>query len=478
VSILSRPSEDWGTSLTLKNEEQISKSAKRPLWVRLVTISIVWTALALVLGGYLLSLVFRDTLEQNFDERLNSLLENLIGVSSDDTSTVVDLYRPMVDPRFDQPYSGWYWQISPQGFDPFRSRSLWDVNLDVDFETSASATIYRQTTGPEGQILRLVERDITVPGSEVVYRFAVAVDTIEIDEQTDRFDNILLIGLTALGLGLVAASLLQVFLGLRPLGHIKESLGKVRTGEVEYLPSDFPREIQPLADELNALLDHNNEIVERSRTQVGNLAHALKTPIAVLRNEARMNTDSEHSQMSSTVAKQTENMHKYVEHYLKRARMSANIKTIGSHSLVLPSIKNIARALNKIHENKYITVKTDLPENDLIFRGDVNDFEEMVGNLMENAMKWATKEISVECNKDDKWINIEIRDDGPGIDIKEREAVFARGERLDEKTPGSGLGLSIVKDLSELYGGKIKLDENDQSGNHKGLKVTLILPSI
>ena len=451
---------------------------KRPLWVRLVAISVVWTALALVLGGYLLSLIFHDTLEQNFDERLNSLLENLIGASSDDDASSVSLYRPMVDPRFDQPYSGWYWQIAADGFSPLRSRSLWDINLDVDFSNQVQSTSFRQSTGPEDQVLRLVERDVTILGSDVVYRYSVAIDTSELDAQADRFDNILLIALSALGLGLVAASLLQVFLGLRPLAHIKESLGKVRSGEEEYLPTDFPKEIQPLADELNALLDHNNEIVERSRTQVGNLAHALKTPIAVLRNEARMSAGNDNSQLSNTVSRQTENMHKYVEHYLKRARMSANIKTIGSHSLVLPSIKNIARALNKIHENKYITVKTDLPENDLIFRGDVNDFEEMVGNLMENAMKWATKEISVECNKDDKWINIEIRDDGPGIDIKEREAVFARGERLDEKTPGSGLGLSIVKDLSELYGGKIKLDENDQSGNHKGLKVTLILPSI
>ena len=476
--MLSKPSEDWGTSLTLRNEEQINSSGKRPLWVRLVTISVAWTALALVLGGYLLSLVFRDTLEQNFDQRLNSLLENLIGVSSDDTSTVVDLYRPMVDPRFDQPYSGWYWQISPEGFNPFRSRSLWDINLDVDFEISANTAIYRQIIGPEGQVLGLVERDITVPGSDVIYRFAVAVDTVEIDEQADRFDNILLLGLSALGIGLIAASLLQVFLGLKPLGHIKESLGKVRSGEAEYLPSDFPREIQPLADELNTLLDHNNEIIVRSRTQVGNLAHALKTPIAVLRNEARMNMDGENSQMSATVTKQADNMHKYVEHYLKRARMTANIKTIGSHSLILPSIKNIARALNKIHENKHITVKCELPENDLIFKGNVNDFEEMVGNLMENAIKWATEEISIECNKDDKWITIKIRDDGPGVDIKERETIFARGERLDEKTPGSGLGLSIVKDLSGLYGGKIKLDENDQSRTHKGLKVSLILPSV
>ncbi|HPF45535.1 MAG: HAMP domain-containing histidine kinase [Alphaproteobacteria bacterium] len=460
--------------MTLNEAQKTKTGRRRSLWVRLVTISVIWTALALVLGGYLLSLVFRDTLEQNFDERLNSLLENLIGISSDDTSATVNLSRPMVDPRFEQPYSGWYWQIAPKGFSPVRSRSLWDVSLDVNFNQTVNRTRYRFTKGPEEQQLRLVERDVTLPGSDLIYRFAVAIDTSEIDEQADRFDKILLVGLGALGAGLIAASLLQVFLGLRPLGHIKESLSKVRNGEEEYLPKDFPSEIQPLADELNALLDHNNEIVERSRTQVGNLAHALKTPIAVLRNEARMNDGP----MSETVAKQTENMHKYVEHYLKRARMAANVKTISSHSQIMPSIHNIARALNKVHPDKNIIVKTEMEEKRLVFKGDLNDFEEMVGNIMENAAKWARRNITVECFKEGQNIKIEIRDDGPGIDIKAREAVFARGGRLDEKIPGTGLGLSIVKDLADLYGGKIILDENKQSDTGSGLLATLILPSV
>lgn len=464
--------------MLLKKNEHIEIEPKRPLWLRLITISVVWIVVSLVLGGYLLSLVFRETLEQNFDERLTSMLENLVGVSSDESSTVVNLYRPMVDTRFDQPYSGWYWQISPDGVPLFRSRSLWDVNLEVDFKNTASTARFREISGPEDQILRLIERDITIPGNDVIYRFSVAVNKAELDEQAARFDNILLIALSILGLGLVGASLVQVFLGLRPLGHIKQSLAKVRTGEEEYLPTDFPSEIQPLADELNALLDHNNEIVIRSRTQVGNLAHALKTPIAVLRNEAKMNADNENKQMSQTVARQTENMHKYVEHYLKRARAAANIKTISSHSLIIPSINNIARALGKIHQDKKIVINVNGDEQRLIFKGEVNDFEEMVGNLMENAAKWALSKIIININRQDNLLNIEICDDGPGIDVKERDAVFARGERLDENTPGSGLGLSIVRDLSDLYGGEIKLQDNDEFGSSKGLKASLILPAI
>ncbi len=458
--------------MSLTDEHRGTKMGKGPLWVRLVSISVIWIALTLVVAGVLLSLVFRDTLERNFDQRLSSLLDNLIGVSSNVSATEIDLERPMSDPRFDQPYSGWYWQISAEGMPPYRSRSLWDVDLEVDFEAALGSIIYSYTTGPEDQQLRLLTRAITIPESNIVYHFMVAIDMNEIEEQAVRFDNILLVGLSVLGVGLIAASLLQVFLGLKPLGHIKKSLGKVRKGEVDYLPNDFPKEIQPLADELNALLDHNNEIVVRSRIQVGNLAHALKTPIAILKNEARMNAGP----MSETVAKQTENMHKYVEHYLRRARVSANVRSLSGHSAVVPALNNIARALNKLHKNKNIIVIAN--DQNLTFKGDINDFEEMAGNLMENAAKWAAKNVRVECYKKDKWLIIEIRDDGPGIEKSAREAVFARGERLDEKIPGSGLGLSIVKDLSRLYGGEITLADNDQNAIKSGLFVSLKLPLV
>lgn len=448
---------------------------RKPLWVRLVTISAIWIVLALLVGGYSLSIVFRDTLERNFDDRLNGLLENLIGISVDDSSTGLNFSRNMVDQRFEQPYSGWYWQISPEGYNPLRSRSLWDVNLDVDFSESLSASRYRETTGPEGQILRVIEQDITLPDSDVIYRFAVAIDRIEIENQAIRFDRILIIGLSVLGIGLVAASILQVFLGLKPLAHIKETLAEVRSGEKEYLPRDFPREIQPLADEVNELINHNNEIVERSRTQVGNLAHALKTPIAVLRNEARMNTDNE---MSSTVDKQTENMHKHVEHYLKRARVAANIKTISSHSQVMPSINNISRALGKIHDDKEIIINEVSDEALLIFKGEVGDFEDMVGNLIENATKWANHTVTITCEKIEGRIKIKICDDGPGIRPEERDEVFNRGKRLDEQKPGTGLGLSIVRDLCDLYGGQVELSDHISENTKTGLCVELILPSV
>ncbi|NOZ66988.1 MAG: HAMP domain-containing histidine kinase [Alphaproteobacteria bacterium] len=447
-------------------------SVNRSLWFRLISYSVVWTLFALILGGYLLSLTFKETIENNFDARLNGLLENLIGVSDSISEGEITFYRTLTDSRFEQPYSGWYWQISAEDEETIRSRSLWDQKLDPDLGISASQTRYSRAIGPEDQKLRRVERDITLPGDDkTVYRFIVAIDRSEIDEQLDRFDNILIYSLGALGIGLIAASLLQVFLGLKPLRNIRLSLLRIRTGEDAHLPDDFPMEIQPLADEMNALLDHNNQIVERSRTQVGNLAHALKTPLAVLMNESERHP----GQLSEVVSKQANIMRRQVDHYLRRARVAASTKVITSRTEVWTVLNDMCRVMAKIHRDKNLTM---LPtggddQSRLYFRGERQDLEEMVGNLIENAAKWADSKVIASCQRKGDHILIQVIDDGPGIDRKVREAVFIRGERLDENTPGTGLGLSIVKDLAGLYGGEITLTDNEPHGLH----VRLILPA-
>ena len=445
--------------LTHQNKTQNNKG-NRSLWFRLMSFSAVWTLFALMFGGYLLSLTFKETIENNFDERLGGLLENLIGISSSNSSGQISLYRTMADPRFEQPYSGWYWQISARENEPFRSRSLWDQTLDYDYNSSAQQTLYTIIIGPEDQQLRMVERDIIIPGDETVFRFSVAIDRTEIKEQLDRFDNILIYSLSALGFGLIVASFLQVQLGLKPLRNIRRSLSKIRTGEDAHLPEDFPTEIQPLVDEMNALLDHNNQVIERSRTQVGNLAHALKTPLAVLSNESELHKGL----LSDVVSKQSDMMRRQVDHYLRRARVAASTKIITSRTEVLPVLKDICRVMAKIHNDKNFTM---LPSNDqspLFFRGERQDLEEMVGNLIENAAKWSNSKVTISCKREGDQIEVQVTDDGPGIDSKVRDSVFMRGERLDEDTPGTGLGLSIVKDLSGLYGGEIKLLDNEPHG--------------
>jgi len=442
----------------------------KSLWFRLMSYSAVWTFFALMFGGYLLSLTFKETIEDNFDERLNGLLENLIGISSSNSDGQVSFYRAMVDPRFEQPYSGWYWQISAEDQEPFRSRSLWDQSLEPDLQNPAFQSRFSVISGPEDQQLRMVEKDVAIPGDLTVFRFTVAIDRSEINDQLDQFDNILIYSLSALGLGLIAASFLQIYLGLKPLRNIRLSLQKIRTGEAVHLPEDFPTEIQPLADELNALLDHNNQIIDRSRTQVGNLAHALKTPLAILSNESALNKGA----LSELVGKQSEMMRRQVDHYLRRARMAASTKIMTSRTETVPVLQDICRAMARIYSDKTFSFLPTGDQSRLLFRGERQDLEEMVGNLIENAAKWSKRKVVISCMREGESIIIQVADDGPGIDKQERDSVFMRGERLDENTPGTGLGLSIVKDLTALYGGKIYLMDNEPHG----LLARLLLPAV
>ena len=440
-------------------------------------VSGVWTVLALVIGGYVLSLTFRGIIEQNLDERLSSIMDSLIGVSGIEFEEDLNLYRALSEPRFEQPYSGWYWQISARDSEPFRSRSLWDESLTPDLEMDASRAVFYDTTGPEDQSLRAIDRDITIAGADTVFRYTVAIDKYELEAQSARFDNILLWSLGILGAGLIASSLLQQFFGLQPLRKIHNSLGRIRRGEDTRLPGDFPSEIQPMADELNALLDYNDEVIERSRTQVGNLAHALKTPLAILLNEAGLQKDNS---LSALVTRQANAMRRHVDHYLRRARAAASVKVISSRTEVLPVLRDLNRAMGVMYRDKSFELASEGPEQELVFRGERQDLEEIIGNLLENAGKWADTSVTSRCRRDGDSLLIEIADDGPGIDPAAREAVFARGERLDEATPGSGLGLSIVQDLVGLYGGEIRLEDNEPDGGGeagRGLCVKIFLPA-
>ncbi|WP_417320207.1 ATP-binding protein [Emcibacter sp.] len=440
-------------------------------------VSAVWTVLVLLIGGYVLSLTFRGIIEQNLDERLSGVMDSLIGISGIEFEEDLNLYRALSEPRFEQPYSGWYWQISAKDSDPYRSRSLWDESLSPDLDREASSPVFYDLTGPEGQSLRALDRDITIAGSDTVFRYTVAINKHELEAQSAQFDNILFWSLGILGSGLIAASLLQLFFGLQPLRKVRDSLSRIRRGTDNRLPDDFPSEIQPMADELNALLDHNDEVIERSRTQVGNLAHALKTPLAILLNEASLQKTGNFSEV---VVRQVNAMRRHVDHYLHRARAAASAKVISSRTEVMPVLRDLCRAMGVIYRDKEFDVQVGEAEEPLVFRGERQDLEEILGNILENAGKWARKKIVVRCARHQDTLDLEIADDGPGIDPAERDAAFMRGGRLDEEKPGTGLGLSIVRDLVDLYGGEIILEENragEKAGGDAGLRVKISLPA-
>ncbi len=451
---------------------------------RLGALAVVWSVLGLAAGVLVLSRVFRDSAERSFDNRLTSDLESVIAVTELDCAGTIVMPRPLFAERFMNPFSGWYWQISSVG-NPAKvlkiSQSLWDQSLKL--EPAATSSIQMgYVTGPKQQQLRFAERVVSFPGPDepeegkkcvggnTKFRLMVAADVKDVEADIADFNNTLFWSIVILGAGLIGATILQVQWGLAPLDKVSKSLANIREGRVDKLEGPFPTEIQPLADELNALVAHNAEVVSRARTHVGNLAHFLKTPLSVLANEVQGVTGP----LAETVARQVQTMRRQVDHYLARARTVASAQVIGARTEVSPVIADLTRALNKIYSSRGIHVEKQCPEG-LYFRGDRSDFEEMVGNLLDNACKWAEGEVTVTVvSSRPARLSVVVGDDGPGLTDEQKKRVIERGERLDESKPGSGLGLSIVKEIAALYGGFLTLNRS-QAG---GLSAELDLPSV
>ncbi|MDP6952869.1 MAG: HAMP domain-containing sensor histidine kinase [Alphaproteobacteria bacterium] len=435
----------------------------RSLSSRLVIGGALWIAVALGGAGLLLDTLFRDHVTRTFDTRLQVLLETLIAAAEVDEAGVLSVAALPGEPRFAHPYSGWYWQIDgPEGA-VARSRSLWDWTLALAPVGAGTAT------GPEEQTLRLLARDIALPGARSGHRFVVAADTADLAAETRPFRLALALALAVLGLGLAAALLAQVRYGLRPLAAVRAALVEVRGGKAQRLGGDFPREVAPLAAEVDALLDHNRSLVERARQEAGNLAHALKTPLTVLGNAA----DGEDAELGDAVRTQVEAMRRHVDHHLARARAAGST---GAAAGVVPLdevLSSLEATLAMLHQDRDVALSVRL-NGAPAFRGERHDLEEMLGNLMDNACKWASAKVTVRAGAAGEGrLSVTVDDDGPGLSEPERAAALARGRRLDESAPGDGLGLAIVDDLVALYGGALTLATSPLGG----LSARLELPA-
>ena len=441
---------------------------RNSLAFRLVAGAAVWCALWLSAGGYGLSALFGNTVERSFDARLGVLLEGLVAGSELKPDGWLDLRRQLGEPRFDQPLSGWYWQIEHGGRILRRSPSLWDVELPVSL-ASGELTAAQDVAGPDGQPLRLLVRAITLPGTDGPLLYAVAGDRREIQLDRQGFNRLLSLALAILFVGVIGAVLVQVRFGLEPLRRMGRALGAIRGGATARLEGDFPAEIEPLAAELNALLDHNEALVERARTHVGNLAHGLKTPLSVLTNEASRSEGP----FAELVGRQVALMRRQVDHHLARARAIATGSILGARTDVLPVLRDLERTLQRIYADKGLALEVACPP-ELVFRGARQDLEEMLGNLLDNACKWAATSVTVRAEAaPEQVLRIAIEDDGTGLPAARRSEVLERGRRLDEQKPGTGLGLAIVADLAQLYGGRLVLD----AAAAGGLRALLILPT-
>jgi signal transduction histidine kinase len=449
---------------------------------RLVLSSAAWTIMILSVTAAILISTYRDLVEDNFDTRLNQYLEYLVSRSTWQGHT--NILRPdnLGEPLFTQPLSGWYWQIKEQGTagEPIhKSESLIEDVLVTPSEQKSrlDAQLIRQAyiEGPEGQFLRAIEREINITqdGQTKILSYVVAGDAIEIEAAITDFTQTLVLTLILLATGLSIATFFQVRFGLSPLRDIGHKVSAIRSGMAERLEGSLPDEIRPLQDELNALISANATVVERARTHVGNLAHALKTPLSVIVNEAR----SRDGEFAQKVVQQTAIMSGQITHYLDRARIAAQIRTVGTATDVKTELDSLGKALAKIYESKGLGLDIQCPDT-LRFLGEKQDFQEMAGNLMDNAFKWARAQIQITVepgalqNGNAKF-DLIIADDGPGLPEEFRRSAVTRGRRLDESIPGSGLGLSIVADLSHLYNGSLHLEAVETGG----LKARLVLPA-
>jgi signal transduction histidine kinase len=449
------------------------------LALRLFLSATAWTVVILLLTGIALSSIYRQAVERGFDRRLGVYLRTLVAdVASPEEAD--KFAQALGEPLFELPVSGWYWQVTRLDSakpEVRKSRSLWDSSLPhlPDQAVTGTPGGFRQgyAQGPEDQRLRVVERTVDL-GDEGRFLVAVAGDAGEIDEETRGFDRALTLTFAALAAVLLLTTMFQVRFGLAPLKRISESLAAIRAGRAERLEGTFPVEISPLARETNALLDANREIVERARTHVGNLAHALKTPLSVMMNEAGARS---HDPLAAKVREQVAIMRDQVTRHLERARLAARLTVVGTVTEVLPVVNALARTMEKTHRDKALAIDIRAVER-ARFRGEQQDLEEMVGNLLDNACKWAQSRVSVEvagerAEPDRQMVRIVVDDDGPGLTPAQREQVAHRGQRLDETKPGSGLGLSIVVELAGLYGGSLSLG----TAAIGGLRADLTLPA-
>jgi len=451
------------------------------LALRLFLSATVWTVLILLVTGFVLSGFYRDSVERAFDRRLGVYLKTLIADLAAPDIPIEKTGQMLGEPLFELPLSGWYWQVTRLDHskpEVTSSRSLWDRGLphlgeqNVAPDPDGSRKAYVQ--GPEDQRLRLVERDVDL-GDDGRFLVSVGGDAAELDDEILAFDYAIITTFLVLAAVLLLTTVFQVRFGLAPLNRISRGLAAIRSGKAEKLGGSFPVEIEPLARETNALIDANREIVERARTHVGNLAHALKTPLSVMMNEAAARGDDP---LAEKVKEQTGIMRDQVARHLERARIAARVAVVGTITDVAPVVQALARTIEKTHHDREIAIDLDIQATEARFRGERQDLEEMIGNLVDNACKWAGSRVSIEVMLEQpepgrQVMRVVVDDDGPGLTPAQRDQVSRRGQRLDESKPGSGLGLSIVVELASLYGGALNLG----TAPIGGLRAELVLPA-
>ena len=455
----------------------------RSLRFRLLAATLVALALALLLAGWGLAGLFRQHVMRQFEASLTQQLDQLTARLEFDAAgqPLIDP-RTLSDPRWHKPYSGLYWQIDQMSTNGqarssvLRSRSLWDTRLELHPDDLADGALHaHEGTGPQGAAVLMLERTVRPDERpEARWRLVVAANTQDSLQAVARFNGVLATSLLVLGLLLVLAALAQVAVGLSPLRALQRALAQVREGQAARLQGRFPAEVQPLIDDFNGVLERNAEVVARARTHAGNLAHAIKTPLAVLGQAAAQSLQASPGDpaLARLVQEQVATARRHIDWHLARSRAAAAQRLPGLRTPLAPVAAGLVRVMQRVHAARGLRIDTTGVPDALAFAGEEQDLQEMLGNLLDNACKWARATVRISATATVDGLCVAVEDDGPGIAEAARAAVLARGVRMDETVPGSGLGLAIVDELAQLYGGQLRL----QPSTLGGLRVTLSLP--
>ncbi|WP_340159835.1 HAMP domain-containing sensor histidine kinase [uncultured Hoeflea sp.] len=451
------------------------------LTARVLLFASVWAVIALVAIAIVISQLYRAGSERAFGDLLRAHLNSVINAVTISDDGQLSGNPQLGDLVFDQPGSGWIWLVEPLG--DLDSPRL--ASISIDGATLASPPLeelpfndrYQRSysaTDSEGNQLEVIETEVELDNQGHAARFRVAGNREVLEAEIAAFSTNLYLVLALFGIGSLMVNAVAILYGLRPLDHARQALGRIRAGEAQRLDGSFPREIAPLVGEINALIEANHRVVDRARMQVGNLAHSLKTPIAVLINESRDMTPAH----QTLVRAQAETMQAQVQTYLDRARIAAQRGSVLARTEAAPVIERLVRVMAKL--NRDLDFATDIEPRDAVLAMESQDLEEALGNLVENAAKFARQRITIRlrpapaAGDQRPMFRVDIDDDGPGLDEAGMREAVKRGRRLDETKPGTGLGLSIVGEIASEYNGAFALAKAGTGG----LSARLTLPAL
>ena len=441
--------------------------ARGSLSQRMILIAAAWISVLLAGGGFALDRVLVAAVTRNADDQLEYVLRSLLVSAEIGPEGEVIFNREPADQRFLEPYSGLYWQVSAPGREAFPSRSLWDRQLAYGARHDDRGVHSYDSKQFADEKLRVVERDVKLPGSPTRWRFQVASSREALDAQIKILRRTLVRSFLLLGLGLIILAAIQTFYGLWPLRRVRQEIARMRAGRSRQISGDMPIELMPMVEELNALVAHNEVQAEEARRHAGNLAHALKTPLTVIMNAAAAGS----ADLADTVVREARTMRRQVDHHLARARAVGRRGSAHSRAEVGQSVASVERAVRRLYPN----VRIDMAgPTDLVAHIERQDLDEIMGNLVENAAKYGGGSVFVTVGAQAGFVEIVVEDDGVGIPEADRIRIFDRGVRLDSGKPGTGLGLAIVRDVVEIYDGTVALEESEDLG---GLLVRLRLPA-